>query len=142
MAPAGVAVVQLVVVGIAGTSALAEVGREATSAATAAAAAGEAGQEVLTRVSRGAGGRSVATGRGAGLSAFPLPAAVSRRRRGGGFLKLPVRTLSTSPNLALFETKRITVHVKQAQTYQHMVLCVCLSVICRGCWIVGLGIEN
>ncbi len=95
-AAAGVAVVQLVVAGIARRTALAEAGKEDASAATAsAAAAGEAGQEITTRVTRGAGRRSVATGRRTGLGSLPLPSAVSRRRRGGGFLKLPVRTLST-----------------------------------------------
>jgi hypothetical protein len=99
-AAASVTVVQLVVAGIARSTALAEVGREAASAATAAtaaaAASGEARQEITTGVTRGAGVRSVATGRRTRLGSFPLPAAVSRRRRGGGgFLKMPVRTLST-----------------------------------------------
>ncbi len=98
-AAASVTVVRLVVAGFTRSTALAEVGREAAPAATAAtaaaAAAGEAGQEITTGVARRAGGRSVATGRRTGLGSLPLPAAVSRRRRGGGFLKLPVRTLST-----------------------------------------------
>jgi hypothetical protein len=96
-ATAGVTVVLLVVVGVAGTSALAEVGREAPSAATAAAAAaataGESGQKVPTRVSRGAGGRSMATGRGGGIRAFPLPAAVSCRQGGGRLLEASCQDL-------------------------------------------------